>query len=997
MANRYWVTGGTGNWNSTTNWSTASGGASGASVPSTADAAIFNASSGSGTATLNISPTVQTLTCTGFTGTLAFGTNTISLNSTGAIFTGATTMTVTGTPLIICTNSSATSRTIAPTAVTETNSISFRITAGTGALGLTAGAYRDLDFTDGTNPTGYAGGLTNTAITIYGNFKASTSGMTRTAGTSAYTFAATSGTKTINTAAVVFDNPFTFDGVGGTWQLQSNLILGPSPSGVASIRTCTLTNGTLDLNNYTLTAGLFSSTNSNTRTLAFGTGKIVVTGTNATVYTTSTGTGLTFTGTPVVEITGNGLSGETRSISAPQISVGGTISNSANIYIKAGADTISLGTATRSIRTLDFTGFSGSIAASASPQIYGNLVLATGMTVTGGTNTWTFAATTSQTITTNSVTITNPITFDGVGGTWTMQDNLTLSSTRTLTLTNGTLDLNNKTLTTGIFVGSGSVARSLLTYSVPIIITGNSATVVSFGTTGSLTVDVPPTFNLTSNPVATTGSRVISWGTPSNTAAFPNINVTNGSDTITTSGTTNLRNLTFTSGFTGTFGNLVRNIYGNLTLTSGMSVGSGTGVNTFNGVGSQTITTAGLTLDFPITFDGVGGTWTLQDNLNAGTVSGSGMTLTNGTLNLNSKTITTFSFASTNSNTRTLAFGSTGKLVLTGFNNLPFSGGTSTNATVTGTAPLIQFTYSGGTGQRNITMWVLPESQSISIEVLNNATDIFTIQGISGGYRNIDTTNFNGTLNIANLPKVFGNFTIGLNVISPVTFSGVNPLTFASTSGTKTITSNGKTINGNVTFDGVGGTWTCADALNIDTNTLTMTNGTLKLQAGTTNTVGSFATSGTNQKYLQSSTAGTQATISAASGTNSVSYLTIQDSYAAGGATWLAPFASNNVYGGNNTNWLFGTAYASTIAETSSAADAPSINVNWNMAIAESASGLDAPIGNVNFTLSVTESSSVADANSSALLWNPIDDTQTPNWQNISNPQTPNWQNIDNS
>jgi hypothetical protein len=167
--------------------------------------------------------------------------------------------------------------------------------------------------------------------------------------------------------------------------------------------------------------------------------------------------------------------------------------------------------------------------------------------------------------------------------------------------------------------------------------------------------------------------------------------------------------------------------------------------------------------------------------------------------------------------------------------------------------------------------------------------------------------------------------------------------------------------------------------------------------AGNTAAATSEATSGTNQKYLQSSTSGTQATISAASGTNSVSYLTIQDSYAAGGATWLATFASNNVYGGNNTNWLFGTAYASTIAETSSAADAPSINVNWNMAIAESASGLDAPIGNVNFTLSVTESSSVADANSSALLWNPIDDTQTPNWQNISNPQTPNWQNIDNS
>jgi hypothetical protein len=776
---------------------------------------------------------------------LAFGTGNITLSGTGTIFAGSTTCTVTGTPQVICTDNSATARTISPGVVTEANSISFRIIAGTGTFTITStNAVRDLDFTDGVNPTGFAGAITNTTVTVYGNLKCSTSGMVQNFTTSVMTFAATSGTKTINTAGVVFDRPFTFDGVGGTWQLQSNLILGPSPSGVASIRTCTLTNGTLNLNGYTLTTGLFSSTNSNTRTLAFGAGKLVVTGTNATVYTTSTGTGLTFTGTPVVEITGNGLSGETRAISAPQTALGGTISNSANIYIKAGADSISLGTAVRAIRTLDFTGFSGSIAASASPQIYGNLVLATGMTVTGGTNTWTFAATTSQTITTNSVTITNPITFDGVGGTWTMQDNLTLSSTRTLTLTNGTLDLNNKTLTTGIFVGSGSVARSLLTYSVPIIITGNSATVVSFGTTGSLTVDVPPTFNLTSNPVATTGSRVISWGTPSNTAAFPNINVTNGSDTVTTSGTSTLRNLTFTSGFTGTFGNLVRNIYGNLTLTSGMSVGSGTGVTTFNGVGSQTITTAGLTLDFPITFDGVGGTWTLQDNLNAGTVSGSGITLTNGTLNLNSKTITTFSFASANSNNRTLAFGLTGKIVLTGFNNVTFSGATSTNATVTGTAPLIQFTYSGGTGQRNITMWALPESQSISIEVLNNATDIFTIQGTSGGYRNIDTTNFNGTLNIANSPKVFGDFTIGVNVISPVTIIGSNPLTFAATSGTKKITGNYIQLNGDITFDGVGGTWQLQDWLYVSASTLNLINGTLDanykyISVGSFNSTGS--------------------------------------------------------------------------------------------------------------------------------------------------------------
>ena len=461
MAARFWVTGGTGNWNSTTNWSATSGGASGASVPGSSDTAALDASSGSGTVTLDISPTIQTLTCTGFTGTLAFGTNTISLNSTGTIFTGATTMTVTGTPQIICTDSSATSRTITPGTVTEANSISFRVTAGTGTLTISgASVFRDLDFTDGTNPTGYAGALGVLSCTVYGNFKAST-GMTQTAGTGVLSFAATSGTKTINTAGVTFDRPFTFNGVGGTWQLQAAMTSG-------STRTTTLTNGTLDLAGYTLTTGLFSSTNSNTRVLAFGAGKMVVTGTNLSVFTLATSTGLTMTGTRTVEFTGVGLAGDTRSINGGLTTAGGNAANAANFYIMAGADTINLGTANRVYGTLNFTGFSGSTIANAAPQIYGDLVLSTGMTVTGGANSWNFVATTPQTITTNGVTIDNPIEFDGVGGTWTMQDALTLGSTRTLTLTNGTLKLKSGTTSTvGGFATSGTNQKYLTSDSPP--------------------------------------------------------------------------------------------------------------------------------------------------------------------------------------------------------------------------------------------------------------------------------------------------------------------------------------------------------------------------------------------------------------------------------------------------------------------------------------------------------------------------------------------------
>lgn len=45
MADRYWV-GGAGSWNSTTKWSTSSGGASGASVPTSSDSVFFDSNSG---------------------------------------------------------------------------------------------------------------------------------------------------------------------------------------------------------------------------------------------------------------------------------------------------------------------------------------------------------------------------------------------------------------------------------------------------------------------------------------------------------------------------------------------------------------------------------------------------------------------------------------------------------------------------------------------------------------------------------------------------------------------------------------------------------------------------------------------------------------------------------------------------------------------------------------------------------------------------------------
>jgi hypothetical protein len=169
-------------------------------------------------------------------------------------------MTVTGTPQIIGTNATATSRTISPQAVTEANSISFNIIAGTGAFTITGThAVRNIDFTDGVNPTGFAGSFGNTSSTIYGNLKAST-GMTRNAG-GTLTFAATSGTKSITTAGVTFACSLTFNGIGGTFAFQDALT---QPSG----RTFTITNGTVQLKSgATSTVGSFVANNANAKSL----------------------------------------------------------------------------------------------------------------------------------------------------------------------------------------------------------------------------------------------------------------------------------------------------------------------------------------------------------------------------------------------------------------------------------------------------------------------------------------------------------------------------------------------------------------------------------------------------------------------------------------------------------------------------------------------------------------------------------------------------------
>ena len=90
MAARFLVPGGTGNWNSTTNWSATSGGASGASVPIAGDAVIFDSGSANANISVNVSSACATLTCSNYTGNLTF-TSTLTTTGNLVFSTGMTT------------------------------------------------------------------------------------------------------------------------------------------------------------------------------------------------------------------------------------------------------------------------------------------------------------------------------------------------------------------------------------------------------------------------------------------------------------------------------------------------------------------------------------------------------------------------------------------------------------------------------------------------------------------------------------------------------------------------------------------------------------------------------------------------------------------------------------------------------------------------------------------------------------------------------------------
>lgn len=368
MANRYWV-GGNGTWDgtTTTNWSTTSGGAGGASVPGTADAVLFDYNSGTGTATIatgytpnivsiNYQPNNFTLNlnnntlitqtysqaniaATNVNRVIAFGNGQINVtgfNATVATFRYDTGLSYTGNSKFNFTyTGNVGTRTITCVGYGTTVPTNIYVTSGSDTLTLGGGSGI---VTGDLNLTGFSGRFTPNQYFLYGNLVLSPTMTLNGAAVGALYIVAASGNRFISINGAPLPQTslrFPYTGTtSATYALTDANVTLP---------TTTFTSGTLDLATYNPNvtfSGTLSATGTNARTIKWGNGNVGFTGTNSTLIDMTNVTGLAQVGNANIQLTGNGTSGQTRTIVVG--TTGATYARSISFNVTGGNDTVSV-------------------------------------------------------------------------------------------------------------------------------------------------------------------------------------------------------------------------------------------------------------------------------------------------------------------------------------------------------------------------------------------------------------------------------------------------------------------------------------------------------------------------------------------------------------------------------------------------------------------------------------------------------------------------------
>ena len=476
--------------------------------------------------------------------------------------------------------------------------------AGTYTVTMT-GALTCLDITVSSGTVTFATGTTPT-LSVSGSM--SLLAGTVWSSTGAITFNSTTTGRTITTNGTTLNGAVTFSGASGSWSLGSTLTL-------LSTLTTTLTSGALNLNGFNLSTGLFSSSNANTRSIAFGSNNIILSTTTATslVLSMATATGFTCTGdgafTAAADVTKTftfGTTGGGTSTNAPNVTLTGTGTSVVTFTTTSWFNHLIFGTTNFAIAstTLNLNSITCSSAASAA---YANLTINF-----VGTGTYTFDS--------NKAVAAMTINHSGT----TTQGNAAAQVTGALTLTSGTLDISSNSggISCGTFNSSNSNTRSIAfgAYNIQCI-TATAGLCLSIATATNFTC----TATTGGFSIPLNGARTVQFGSTAGGSATnaPNLFFYTGASIPTITTGSWFKTLSFT-GSTGSPAATVVNLSGDLTLASGVGVYTSLSVNM---VGTGTITPVAKTIAALVINNGAG-TTTLQAALGC-----SSFTMTAGTIN----------------------------------------------------------------------------------------------------------------------------------------------------------------------------------------------------------------------------------------------------------------------------------------------------------------------------------------------------------------------------
>lgn len=606
------------------------------------------------------------------------------------------------------------------------------------------------------NCTGFTGTITHPAATnlALGDGTAGagnvalllSAGMTYTLGsvtTSAFSFISTSATQqTITTNGKTLGN-WTVNGVGSSYLLADS-------NTVDSTATVTLTNGTLNTNGQACSWGIFSSVNGNNRTLTMGASAITITGSTALAFTLST--------------------------SSAQM---------ANMTITANT------------ATLTFTG-AGAGFSSAPKDFNGLSVVFSG----SGTAAWSsgnssFSSTVANLTRTGTAVKGDGITFPG---------GVTTVVTGTVTLTGNSvinrLLVSSSTSGTPASINAGSVSITNCDF-IDISATGVAFSGTSLGNgqgNTNITFDTPVTRYAVA---AGNWSSTSTWSASSGGASGASVplchdtvflNASSGSGTLSADMQRLGRDIDCT-GYTGTltFNAVTTSIFGNLTISSGMTL-AGTINTIFIGHGSQTITSAGKTFNNGLVFTCGTGTYTLQDALS----TNSRLTLNAGTLTTNNNTVTCNDFVSNSSVTRALNLGSS-TVTLTSASAITIWNVTASGTTLSAASSTIVIANTSPSGAR-----------TFAGGGLTYGTLTYTVAG-SAGWLDITGNNTFNTINFSDSAQARAIRFTGSNTTTVTNFN-----VFGTTSIRMTVTS----ISGTFILSKASGT-VSSDWLNISNSTAT--------------------------------------------------------------------------------------------------------------------------------------------------------------------------------